>query len=182
MRAAAEHALAGHAGFHSVDGRAEAIPLDDASVDLVSAATAFHWFEPTATRTEFARILRDDGYVALFWNLRRRDTTFMRAYEAVLARHCSDYAIVNSRRRADASAMAEFLAGGVVADTTFANAQHLGFDALFGRVLSSSYAPRPGNPAHVPMRNALRILFDTHAVDGHITLDYATRLHVGRVT
>lgn len=61
MRAEAERALFGpsYAGrFTSVDGRAEATTLEPASVDLVVAAQAFHWFDVEAARLEHARILR----------------------------------------------------------------------------------------------------------------------------
>lgn len=58
MRAAAERLLRGQAKFHSVDGRAEATTLPTASVDWITAAQAFHWFDVSAARREFRRILR----------------------------------------------------------------------------------------------------------------------------
>jgi ubiquinone/menaquinone biosynthesis C-methylase UbiE len=58
MRAAAERRILGEPRFESKNGRAEATGLADASVDLVTAAQAFHWFEPSAARAEFVRILR----------------------------------------------------------------------------------------------------------------------------
>src|SRR5687768_16889833 len=65
MRAEAERTLGGREGFVSVDGSAEQTTIDDASVDLITAAQAFHWFDVPATRAEFRRILRADGIVAL---------------------------------------------------------------------------------------------------------------------
>lgn len=181
MRAAAERTLGDRAGFHSVDGRAEATTLGDASVDLVAAGTAFHWFEPAAARLEFARILRDGRPVALFWNLRRRDTAFMRAYETVLTEHCPGYAEANAARRADGATVSAFFAGHRVNRASFENAQRLDFASLLGRVLSSSYAPKAGNPARPPLRAALQALFNAYAIDAHATLLYDTRLHVGRI-
>jgi SAM-dependent methyltransferase len=49
---------------------AEQLTLDDASVDAVTVAQAFHWFDPVAAAHEFARVLRPGGVVGLFWNLR----------------------------------------------------------------------------------------------------------------
>jgi SAM-dependent methyltransferase len=49
-------------------GRAEKLPLPDASVDAVLAAEAFHWFDAPAALVEFARVLRPGGGVALLWN------------------------------------------------------------------------------------------------------------------
>jgi SAM-dependent methyltransferase len=49
-------------------GSAESIPLPDASVDGVFAGQAFHWFANAQAITEFARVLRPGGVLALVWN------------------------------------------------------------------------------------------------------------------
>ena len=46
---------------------AEALPLRDASVALVTCGTAFHWFAPAPTLAEIARVLAPGGWAALFW-------------------------------------------------------------------------------------------------------------------
>ncbi len=181
MRAAALRLLGDRARFHAVDGRAEATTLADASVDLVAAGTAFHWFEPSATRAEFARILRDDGIVALFWNVRATEVAFMREYEAVMAAHGAGYCAPGAKRRADTESARAFLGAGLLESVDFPNTQTLPFDGLLGRALSSSSAPRPGEAAFAPLQAALRHLFDAHAVDGHVELTYHTRLHAGRM-
>ncbi len=85
MRAYAEEKLASYPGFVSVPARAEATTLPDASVQLVTAGQAFHWFEPVATRPSGVRILRPGGWVALIWNSRQEDASaFARGYEALL--------------------------------------------------------------------------------------------------
>jgi SAM-dependent methyltransferase len=63
MRAQLEHALP---HVVALDGTAEQIPLEDASVDVVCVA---HWFEPHAAAAEVARVLRPGGWLALLWNL-----------------------------------------------------------------------------------------------------------------
>jgi ubiquinone/menaquinone biosynthesis C-methylase UbiE len=62
--------VANVAGIEVVDGAAEAIPLDDASVDVVTVAQAFHWFDAPAALSEMARVLREDGGLSLIWNER----------------------------------------------------------------------------------------------------------------
>jgi ubiquinone/menaquinone biosynthesis C-methylase UbiE len=54
--------------YRVIDGRAEAIPLDDASVDAVLVGQAFHWFAMEAALAEIERILRPGGGLALIWN------------------------------------------------------------------------------------------------------------------
>jgi SAM-dependent methyltransferase len=43
--------------------------LSDNQFDLIAAATAFHWIEPTSGLRKIKRLLRHDGFVALFWNV-----------------------------------------------------------------------------------------------------------------
>jgi len=48
-------------------GSAEAIPLDDQSVEAVFVGEAFHWFDTAAAIGELARVLRPRGGLAIFW-------------------------------------------------------------------------------------------------------------------
>ena len=92
MRAAAEKSLAGRTGFHSLAGTSAATGLLPASVDLVVAAQAFHWFDLPLTRVEFQRILKPGGYVALVWNSRKLSgTPFLQGYGQLLLEHGIDY-------------------------------------------------------------------------------------------
>ena len=181
MRAAAERWLGECANFHSVGGRAEATTLGDASIDLAAAGTAFHWFEAGAARVEFARILRPAGCAALFWNVRGVDTDFMRGYDELLRAYCDGYGGSIRRERTNESTLKAFFGSSAFERAAFANAQDLDFDGLRGRMLSSSFVPLPGHPQHAPLLDALRVLFDAHARNGHVTMHYDTRLYLGRI-
>lgn len=180
MRHAAEQQLAGEPRFRSVIGSAEATRLPDGSVDLVVAGQAFHWFDRRAARAEFARILRPDGSVTLFWNAGRAEgTPFLEGYERLLRRWGTDYAEVN-HCGVGGEALAAFFAGPAVR-RVFANAQTLDFDGLRGRLLSSSYTPAEGHPDRAPMLRELRALFDEHQREGWVSIDYDTKLYAGSV-
>jgi SAM-dependent methyltransferase len=179
MRAAADAWLGAHDGYASVSGTAEATTLPDASVDLVIAAQAFHWFDQEAARREFARVLTPGGLVALFWNSRLvGGSPFLEGYEALLQRDGVDYQAV-SERYGDDQSMAAWFGEGLLHATQFPNAQTLDFNGLEGRLMSSSYAPKPGHPNHEPMLAALRELFDRTACDGTVEFVYETRVYVG---
>jgi SAM-dependent methyltransferase len=60
--------IANVAGIDVLDGVAEAIPLGDESVDVVTVGQAFHWFEASVALAEMARVLRPGGGIGLLWN------------------------------------------------------------------------------------------------------------------
>lgn len=182
MRSAAEERLGGEPGFHSVEGTAEATTLPGGSVDLVTAAQAFHWFDRERTRAELWRILRPGGRAALFWNMRRTGSTpFLRAYEALLQRFGTDYREVHGTQ-VDARALESFF-GGPCESYVFPHHQEFDFEGLRGRLLSSSYAPGPGHPDHRPMLAELRRIYLRHCDagrhGGRVRFEYDAELYLG---
>ncbi|HET6432414.1 class I SAM-dependent methyltransferase [Dyella sp.] len=182
MRAAAEQWLGSNPAFHARDGRADATGLAGASIDLIVVAQAFHWFAEVATRREFARILRPGGLAVIVWNTRRLDgTPFLEGYEALLQHYGTDYTRV-AERYADEPRMRAWFGAGFRGAARFDHGQRLDFDALKGRLMSSSYAPAPGHPQHAPMLAALRELFEATAVNRRIDFTYDTRAYVGHLS
>lgn len=180
MRAAAEQWLGADARFQAVDGAAEATGLGDASIDLVTAGQAFHWFDLDAVRTEFRRILSPRGLVVVFWNTRRLvGTPFLEGYERLMHEYGVDYVSV-AQRYADDAAMARWFGHGYRGMASFPHGQKLDYDALLGRLMSSSYAPRPGHPNHEPMLYSLRQLFEATQEGGTVDYDFDTRVFAGR--
>ncbi|GAA4264048.1 class I SAM-dependent methyltransferase [Dactylosporangium darangshiense] len=53
----------------ALPGSAESIPLPDASVDVVVAGNALHWFDMAVAGAEIARVLAPGGILAGLWNV-----------------------------------------------------------------------------------------------------------------
>ncbi len=182
MRAAAERLFARNENFVSLEGRAEAIPLAASSVDFVAAGQAFHWFEPQAAQREVRRVLRPGGQAALIWNTREvQGSQFQQAYEALLLRFGADFRHVDHARNLSDEKIAEFFAPKAMKRTAFPNEQRFDFEGLRGRLLSSSYAPAPGEPNYEPMLAALKSLFTKFQERGFIRFIYQTTVYLGEL-
>jgi len=182
MRAAGERLLGDFPRFATVASTAERTTLPDASMDLVIAGQAFHWFDADRARCEFARILRPPRRVALVWNERRVDSTpFLAAYERLLLAHGTDYAAVRHQDVANATALGHFFGAGGYERAAFENRQMFDFEGLRGRLLLSSYAPAAGQPEHDPLLGGLRAAFETSQEGGVVAFEYNTAVYYGRL-
>jgi ubiquinone/menaquinone biosynthesis C-methylase UbiE len=181
MRLAGEQLLKAFENFVSLDGAAEATTLEPQSVDFVTAAQAFHWFKRSEAKSEFKRILKPNGWVVLIWNERLVDSTaFLRDYESLLLRYGTDYQEI--RHENVEPEIAGFFAPATFQLKTLPNAQHFDFEALKGRVYSSSYAPEPGHPNFAPMMTRLEESFNAYNHNGVVTFEYETKIYYGQLT
>jgi ubiquinone/menaquinone biosynthesis C-methylase UbiE len=181
MRQAGEEYLASYDAFSSIAGSAESTTLDDASVDFVAAGQAFHWFEQTATRREFSRILKPAGSVVVLWNERLTDTTpFLRDYEDLIRKFGTDYSRVNESYPRE-NQMRDFFQHQAYRQERLPNFQVFDFEGLAGRVRSSSYMPASGHPNFAPMMANLDRVFRSHQQGGNVRIEYLTRLYFGRL-
>jgi SAM-dependent methyltransferase len=176
MRAAAVEYLKEFQNFISHEGTAEKTNLDDASIDFVTAAQAFHWFDPDKTRDEFLRILKPGGYIVLIWNERQLDTTpFLREYETLLIEHAKDYERVR-HENIDQEKLGDFFQTGYQ-HATFPNEQVFDLEGLRGRLLSSSYMPSEDDPAFPALEKDLRAIFTKYAEQDRIKVFYDTNIY-----
>lgn len=180
MRQAAEEGLGGYPGFTSLAGSAEQMPLQDGSAACIVAGQAFHWFDRPQARREFKRVLRPQAGVALLWNNRRTGASaFLREFDDLLRLHCPEYPEVGNKHY-DEGELRSFFGNAGPARQVFENAQRFDFEALYGRVLSSSYVPMDG-PAHDALMHAVRELFDRREVGGTVTFHYDTEVFYGQL-
>ena len=176
MREAAVEYLAEFPRFTPVNGTSEATNLPNASVDLIVAAQAFHWFDPKPTRPELKRIAKPGAWTVLIWNIRQENTTpFLIEYEEFIRQYSIDYHVVRHNNVGDIE-IAEFL-GPSYETAAFDNVQVFDFDGLLGRVASSSYMPAEDHERFSSMAAALRTLFAKHERNGRISVLYDTKVY-----
>jgi ubiquinone/menaquinone biosynthesis C-methylase UbiE len=178
MRRAGEEYLANYSNFTSVAATAENTGLPEHSIDLVTAAQAAHWFDREKALREFQRILKPSRYLALLWNDRQLEAgPFDRDYEQMLLQYGTDYADV---KRLDAEA-GRFFGSFKCELRVLPNFQDFDYEALEGRLLSSSYAPQLGHPSHGPMLSELHRIFQAYQSGGRIRMEYDTKLYFGQL-
>ena len=176
MRAVAESL----AGVESVDGTSESMPIDSDSIDLITAAQAFHWFDRGPTKAEFQRVLKAGGWVALIWNERQSEgSTFLVEYDVLLNRFCPDYQAANHRNVGEAG-IAEFMRPYKVEKFEYESFQDFDLESLQGRSLSSSYAPARGSQEAEAFLAELVALFERTAVNGQVRFKYQTQLFLSQ--
>lgn len=165
-----------HDRVQCVTAPGERTGLDDASVDVVVCAQAFHWLDARAALREFRRILVPGGRVALLWNVPDDSDDFTRAYRDTVRAHAVDTmrslwampetAAPLSRARSFVNYRIERIP----------HAQTLTREGLLDRALSASYTPREGDAREALVRDLLGH-FDAHQQGGEAALRYVTEVH-----
>lgn len=183
MREAGQELLARYPNFQMMEGSAETIPLSGTSVDFITAAQAYHWFDQKEARHEFMRILKPNGWAVLIWNDREfQGSPFADAYESLVQRFGIDYGDVHQRGKATAASFEQFFGNSAFAKATFPNDQRLDHDRFVARVLSASYMPAAGHRQHEPMMEELQRIFRENAKDGFVEMKYTTSVIYGQMS
>lgn len=151
-------------GVDARPGRAERLPLDDASVDVVTAGQAYHWFDPATALPEIARVLRSGGRLGLAWNLRDDSVGWVDELWSMFGDH-------EARRADDPTVIAPF---GPVAQRTFRHEQRLDRDGLLGLVASRSYVAILAAPERDALLARVGALYDRVAAPDGVALPYVT--------
>ncbi len=187
MRAQLETALAGEvtAGRLAVhDGTSEATALAPASVGLITAAQAAHWFSPAPTVREFRRVLAPGGQVLLVWNDWRgvdgglNGAGFNAAYREVVSVFSREDGELISR--VPERELPLLMPGGFGVQV-FENPVRFTRERLHALAGSVSYLPAPGDPLFAAVARQLDRAFDAHAEGGQVTLTYRTHAYLGQL-
>jgi SAM-dependent methyltransferase len=117
---------------------AEALPFADGSLDAVTVAQAFHWFDSVHAFDELRRVLRSGGRLALVWNARDRSVDWVDQLWSIMDR-VEKRAPWRDDERGSDSALGERRGFGPLHEATFHHSQVLSPDAVVARFASVSH-------------------------------------------
>lgn len=164
MRTQAEKIFAGNPHFISVAATAENTTLPEHSVGVVTAASAFHWFDMDRFHMECKRILKPNGIFFAVANGRDYSDPFTVRQHEICKEFCRDFTSLRHGLNKSIPKYEIFFGSSM---------EHAEFDfplvytkeKLIQRSLSSSYAPEPGTAAEQRYIEELRALMDEFAPD-----------------
>lgn len=178
MREKAEEKLSQNRNFVSVVGSDGNVNLPDKSVDYVTAAQAFHWFDAEAFRHECRRVLKPGGKVMLVYNARDMKADGIKALANLHSRY-------NPEFHGFSNGMSHEKCMNFFAETCDVfradNTQMYDQQGYVNFVLSSSYSLKADDTRYAEYLKDIREIFDTFSVDGFIAVPTETAAYIGTV-
>jgi len=177
MRQKAEKLLGKYFNFISIPGTAENTTLANESVDIITIAESFRWFDLEKAKTEFLRILRKDGYCILVYYQLKNDTPFMKEFNKMLnsLKHREQ-----SDKKAIDKCIEDFYSPRKAKMKILSYEQELDFAGLKGLVLSYSIMPLEGELHKSALKN-LKDIFDRNNLVGKVTIEYKIKIYFGKI-
>lgn len=173
MRSVAENTLIKFKNFVSVDGTAENTTLDDHSVDFITVAQAFHWFDVEKFKKECKRILKPNGKIYLIWNTRDVSADINIRQGEIFKKYCPDFVGFSGGIQENDNRILAFF------DDNF---ERVEFDnpifydktRFILRSLSGSYSLKESDENYAEFLNSIIELFDEFSVDGKLIIPNKT--------
>jgi ubiquinone/menaquinone biosynthesis C-methylase UbiE len=181
MREKAEQSSKQNPRFISIKAQAEQTTLQDKSIDLVTVAQAFHWFEKDKFRLECQRILKPGAKVALVWNSRDSSSDLNKESAEVCEKFCPNFKGFSGGIDENQEVYYQFFKDGIYDFESFRNDLELDYHGFLGRYLSASYSPKKTDMQYESFLTALSNLFERYNHNGHIVFPNITRSYLGKV-
>lgn len=169
MRREAERLMNGNPLFQSLAGKAESVPLPNASVDLITVGHAAHWFDSNESRKEFARILKPGGWIAFFsYNI--SDQPWLAELRQLL---------LSLPNQGTGTTPFTYLGGTDCEHHSFENVIWENWEQFIGGARSAASAPDSEDATYNDFEEIHHKVFDTYSVDGLLKVVYSTNVDVG---
>lgn len=155
---------------------AEQLTIPDLSIDLITVAQAFHWFDKIKFKAECQRILKPGGHVALIWNI--YDTT---------KKNCRDIeersvAYGNATLKLDfENTISDFYQQGKYEKRIYPNDISMNFEQFKGYLLSKSNALKETDKNYDAYMADIQALFKFHQKNNKINIYQNTVCYIGSI-
>lgn len=170
-------------------GEAKQTQLADNSIDCLIAGNSAHWFldDLNPTLSEFKRVLKPEGCVAIVYTLKDESHSFTQALDAMLRQQCADYCnstigFVNHRFNSPnlAIGIAAHYLRPPVERVTHRFHQHYSWTAFEQLLRTYSFFPRQSISSDALLCH-LRTIFNQYAEPQTQTVDvsWSTHLQIG---
>jgi ubiquinone/menaquinone biosynthesis C-methylase UbiE len=182
MRETSKKDLSEYKKFVSFNTPAENTGLDEASVDFITVAQAFHYFDRELFKRECQRVLRPNGKVVIIWNDVDKDSDLIRKSGDIIAKY-RIHDKSGQQRSGNLYEYSDFYADGIYEHKVFRNDFYESREHFIGGNLSASYAPREDcePEQYHGFVKELNDLFDEYNVDGILHFPQITRSYAGIV-
>ncbi len=142
-------------------GTAEALPLRANSLDAVTVAQAFHWFDADLAFGELRRVLRPGGRVGLIWNARDRSVDWVNELWSIMDR-VEKKAPWRDHENWRDSALGSRVGFGNLHDAEFRQEQTLTVDEVVERFASVSHVAVLSPDEQAAVLDEVRHVLRTH--------------------
>jgi len=176
MRQIAEKTLESQPSCHIINGRAEATTLPDHSIDVITVAEAFHWFDPGPTRAEFLRILKPGGWLVKLHNY-GTDGELGDALEKIYPKERDTSSVMPGK----GIPMNFYYGSDDYLKRDFAFTVEDTWEEFLGAVSSASYAPDEEDPLYMDFKSASKNIFDRFSNNGILVMHGMTEVCAGQM-
>ncbi len=176
MRKKSEEKLSEIETFHSICGTDENTTLPNCSVDCITVAQAFHWFNAKGFKKECERILKPNGKIIIIYNSRNEEAECTKALAKLRKKYCPEF---------------RGFCGGIKDDDCikffdgkceilrYDNSQTYDKESYKNRILSSSYSLKECDENYQDYIQEIYSLHNQFAVNGKITVPTDTVIYIG---
>lgn len=173
--------LSKYAKVSFINSSAEDTNIFDQSINIIIVGQAFHWFNKIEFLKECKRIIVDNGFVVLAWNISNSSNIVSKEIFDLNSKCIKRYNGYNLRDQENDQEYYDFFLNGEFVSHNFENNLFLNNEEFIGRCLSRSYSPDIGDDNYEEYVDGLNTIFDTYSEKGKIKIINTTKCVIGRV-
>lgn len=180
MRRIARRELSSYTKAVFTDGDSDNTGICTNSVNFITAAQSFHWFDTDKFKIESGRILKPGGKVVLIWNVRDETRKINMECHALFTKYCPKFLGFSGGIKKDDKRIVRFF-DGKYAVTEFDNPLTFSRDKFLSRCLSASYSLSEGDPEFDDYIVGLNTIFDKYCKDDLLLMPNKTAAYIGGI-